>query len=309
MIFEKNVLLVFCIFFFHSCAQSPKENAKEMNEYYDQITNEIKFPKPTPFYTLQINKQDCRVLIRINDIPLAYTFFEDEAESQLLPINDILAKSGEQIVTIEVYPKSNQQTISDKAHVNIKLIYAAGRDISMQQYEMKQEFDLPEALGDQKLPKYIIKGSFRADVPWDFSKDIATAKDLSKVPDIEKKVVDKYKQLSYDIFKKPVEFIKESKKSLLKNWNYNYFTKKENMATGPTSEMYDFSLKDREMDPIENYEINFYCNNRLVTLRNKNDKSSLLEINYMEEGYTEKSSSYRFVILYIPEGSNEFKIF
>ncbi|MCX8531387.1 hypothetical protein [Chryseobacterium luquanense] len=41
-----------------------------MNDYYDQITNEIKFPKPTPFYTLQINKQDCRVLIRINDIPL-----------------------------------------------------------------------------------------------------------------------------------------------------------------------------------------------------------------------------------------------
>jgi hypothetical protein len=214
----KVLTILILILSINSCAQSPKENAKKMNDYYDQITDEIKFPKPTPFYTLQINKQDCRVLIRINDIPLTYNFFEDEAESQLLPINTRIPKSGEQVVTIEVYPKSNQQAISDKAHVNVKLIYASGRDVSMQQYEMKQEFDLPEALGDQKLPEYIIKGSFRADVPWDFSKDISTAKDLSKITDIEKKVVDKYKQLSNDIFKRPVEFVKESKKSLLKDY-------------------------------------------------------------------------------------------
>lgn len=84
---------------------------------------------------------------------------------------------------------------------------------------------------------------------------------------------------------------------------------KEIMMNDPHSEMYDFNLKDRKMDPIENYEINFYCNNRLVTLRNKNNKTSIIRINYMEEGYKEKSSSGRFVILYMPEGSNEFKIF
>lgn len=292
-----------------SCAQSQEKNAKQMNEYYDQITNEIKFPASTPFYSLQINKQDCRILIRINDIPLTYNFFEDEAESQLLPINNIISISGEQIITIEVYPKSNQQTISDKAHVNVKLIYAAGRDISMQQYEMKQEFDLPEALGDQKLPKYIIKSSFRADVPWDFNKDIITAKDLSKVPDVERKVVDKYKQLSYDIFNKPVEFIKENKKSYLKNWNYNYFTKREVINSELSSNMYNISLKDREMEPIRNYEMIFYCSNRLVILRFKDDKSSPLRVKYLKVGYTEKSYSDRFVILYMPEGSNEFKIF
>jgi hypothetical protein len=81
------------------------------------------------------------------------------------------------------------------------------------------------------------------------------------------------------------------------------------MANDPKTEMYDFSLRDREMDPIENYEINFYCNNHLVTLRNKKDKSSIIRINYMEEGYTEKSSTGTFIMLYIPEGSNEFKIF
>ena len=81
------------------------------------------------------------------------------------------------------------------------------------------------------------------------------------------------------------------------------------MISGPNSEMFDLALKDREMDPIENYEINFYNNNRLVTLRNKKDKSSILRVNYMEEGYIEKSSSGRFIILYMPAGSKELKIF
>ena len=291
-----------------SCAQSQQEKTKEMKDYYDQITNEIKFPTPTPFYTLQINKQDCRVLIRVNDIPFAYTFFEDEGESQLLPINDLLLRSGEQTITVEVYPNSMQQTLSDKAHVNVKLIYAPGRDVSMNEYEVQQQFDLPEGLGDQKLPKYLITGKFTANVPWDFSKDLATAQDLSKIPNIEEKVVDKYKQLSQYIFNNPVDFVKENKNALLKNWNYNYFTKKEMMHSELSTNMYNFSLKEREMDPIENYEINFYNNNRLVTLRNKKDKSSILRVNYMEEGYTEKSSSGSFIILYMPVGSKELKI-
>lgn len=67
--------------------------------------------------------------------------------------------------------------------------------------------------------------------------------------------------------------------------------------------------KDREMDFLKNYKINFHFNNRLVTLRNRKYKSSLLELYYSEECYTEKSSSYRFIILYMPEGSSEFKIF
>ncbi len=291
-----------------SCAQSQQEKTKEMKDYYDQITNEIKFPTPTPFYTLQINKQDCRVLIRVNDIPFAYTFFEDEGESQLLPINDLLLRSGEQTITVEVYPNSMQQTLSDKAHVNVKLIYAPGRDVSMNEYEVQQQFDLPEGLGDQKLPKYLITGKFTANVPWDFSKDLATAQDLSKIPNIEEKVVDKYKQLSQYIFNNPVDFVKENKNALLKNWNYNYFTKKEMMHSELSTNMYNFSLKEREMDPIENYEINFYNKNRLVTLRNKKDKSSILRVNYMEEGYTEKSSSGSFIILYMPVGSKELKI-
>lgn len=292
-----------------SCAQSSKEKTKQMNEYYDQITNEIKLPSTTPFYALQINKQDCRVLIRVNDIPLAYTFFEDDAESQLLPINDLVSKSGEQIITFEVYPKSMQQTLNDKAHVNVKLMYAPGRDVSMQEFEMIQQFDLPEGLGDKKLPIYTINGHFSAIVPWDYSKDIVTAKDLSKIPDIEKKIVTKYKQLSSFIYNNPVDFLKENKNALLKTWNYNYFTKQDVMKNDPKSEIEEFNLPQREMDPIENYEINFYSNNRLVTLRNRNNKSSIIRVNYMEEGHTEKSSSGSFVILYMPEGSNELKIF
>ncbi|MCD8177638.1 MAG: hypothetical protein LUE98_09495 [Tannerellaceae bacterium] len=170
------------------CAQNKTPiNKEQADALHRSMAERIRKYDSQPYYTLQVNKQVCRVLIRINDLPLWYDFFEDEGESLLLPINDLIPQSGEQHITVEVYPRSIEKTLSDKAHVNVKLIYAPDRNTPMNEFQVIAEYNLPEALGDQKLPRYDVNGVFNAHVPFDFSHQLQKARDLTKVPDIEKK--------------------------------------------------------------------------------------------------------------------------
>lgn len=317
-----------------SCAQ--KQNTTSMDKtkidsLINSLADQIQKYNKQPYYTLQTNKQNCRILIRVNDLPLWHGFFEDEGESLLLPINDLIPQSGEQTITIEVYPMSTQTVIGNLAHVNVKLIYAPDRNTPMDEFEVLKEWNLPEGLEDKQLSGYELKGTFKAQVPFNFSKELETAKDLSQVPDIEKKVVNKYKQLSKLLEQADgYSFLSERGISLLRSWNYNYFTKNEVLST-PWAEnkKFDLSLKGREVHPIENYEIVFYHHNRVVVLRDKTDKSTLLKVYYCDEevydqngeyideetrkeyeckNRDDKTFSYSFIALYMPEGSDELKV-
>lgn len=296
--------------FLFSCAQ--EQNKITMDGYKLKLADKIQKYDKQPYYTLQINKQNCRVLVRINDLPFPWNFFEDEGESVLLPINNQIPKSGGQTITIEVYPMSTQTFIRNLAHVNIKLVYAPDRHTPMDEFEVLKEWNLPEFLEDKKLQKYELKGTFQAQVPFDFSEELITAQDLSKIPDIEKKVVDKYKQLSKIIEQADgYSFLKEIGDFNVKHWSHNYFTKKE-VEANPESEndLYNLTLLGREIAPIENYELVFYHDNKVVVLRDKTDKSFFPKVYFWleDEGKKEKVFVNRFIDLYMPEGSNELKV-
>jgi hypothetical protein len=208
-----------------------------------------------------------------------------------------------------------EKTLSDKAHVNVKIIYALDRHTSMDKFSVMQELNLPEALGDKNLPKYEIKGSFRADVPWDFSKELKNARDLTKISDIEERIVRKYRQLSRMLKDADAyNIIREREHSFLRTWNYNYFTKEEVPALPESEdELYDLNLRGREMAPMANYEIVYFHHNKVAVLRDKDSKSSLLKVYYWEDeedekAGEEKSNSYSFAALYMPAGSDELKI-
>lgn len=64
----------------------------------------VKTYSEKPAYYLQIDKTECRLLVRVNDIPLGYHFIENEDESVLRPINSLLFGSGKHTIRIEVYP-------------------------------------------------------------------------------------------------------------------------------------------------------------------------------------------------------------
>ena len=67
-------------------------------------------------------KNGCRIVVKVDDIPLGYNFAEDEGQTMLYPVNDHLFGSGEHLLSVEAYPLTTQQTIHADAWVNLKVI-------------------------------------------------------------------------------------------------------------------------------------------------------------------------------------------
>ncbi len=195
--------------------------------------------------------------------------------------------------------------------MDIKLKYAKDKDDGVNTYTTLAHAELPEDIGSKKLPYFELKIPFEAVVPFDFSKDLEMAQDLSKIPNIEEKVVAKYNQLRDLLVEGDgLSFLKEIEDSDLKLISCLYFTKKE-MLIDDKSENADTDrvrtdVKNRKVYPIENYEMTFSANNRLVILRRKNDKEEMINVEYETEQGSQ--SLLRCTILYMPAGSNELKV-
>lgn len=335
------------------CAQNTKnidntENLKKADSLVSNIRDNLKRYEQDPYYTIQVKKQNCRVLIRINDLPFIWNFTEDVAEeSRHLPINGMIESSGVQHLMAKLYPLSTEQSISNEASVNIKVFYAPDRKTPMSDLKPIIELNLPDSLGSQhlstypksksfqtdapfdskvtlkkarvvnKVPKIAtkMKGSFQADVPFDSRETLKKARDLSKIPDIENKIKKKYQYINSLIEEGDAyTYIKESKERFRRFWEQCYVTK-EDIANALISddEFFNLTLLGRQMANIKDYEITFYHDNKVVVLRDRHSKSSLNKIYYwntedeMKKGEGKGFSSV-FIALYMPEGSDELKI-
>ena len=76
-----------------------KQEIKKMEELIQERLGMVKTYPEKPAYYLQVNKTGCRLLVRVNDIPVGYHFVEDKGESMLYPINDLLLGSGKRTVS------------------------------------------------------------------------------------------------------------------------------------------------------------------------------------------------------------------
>ncbi|TRX36980.1 hypothetical protein FNW52_06995 [Flavobacterium sp. ZT3R18] len=284
---------------------------EEIITYQSKKYDKIEKFDTRPLYVLQVNKNNCRVLVSCNDIPHWLTFFDNTGESTPIFINDYIPKSGKQIVTIQIYPKDGQEFIADNADVDVKLKYAKDKDDGVDTYTNLAHVELPEDIGSKKLPYFVLKIPFTANVPWDFSKDLETAQDLSKVHNIEEKIVIKYNELrSLLVEGNWLNFMKEIEQSDLKSCSYLYATKQE-LITEDKRENMDITrlkldVKNRKVDPIENYEIVFYANNKLGLLRNNKDKTEILNVEFETDNGIDGAT--KPIILYMPAGSNELKV-
>ncbi|MDN3673014.1 hypothetical protein QWY99_08115 [Flavobacterium branchiarum] len=306
----------------NGCAQHSKNdiknNLKTGNKMYDDIIayqdkmyDKIKNFTTRPLYVLQVNKNNCRVLVSCNEIPHWMIFLNNTGESGPVFLNDYIPKSGKQLITIQIYPKAGQEFIVANADLDIKLKYAKDKDDGINTYINLAHVQLPENIGNKKLPYFELTIPFEADVPWDFSKDLEMAQDLSKIPNIEKKVVAKYNQLRDLLVEGDgLSFLKELEYSDLKKVSCLYFTKKEllkeNKIENSDIKPIRKDVKNRKVYPIENYEMTFSANNKLVLLRRKKDKEEVLNVEFETESGID--GSIRCTILYMPEGSDELKV-
>lgn len=311
---KKLVLISYIFIALTSCGQEKKriEMKEQITVLRKEVISKIETYDTRPMYAVQINKNKCRVLIKCNDIPHWLTFYENYGESFLAYLNNYIPKSGKQLLTIQVFPKEGDKFIAENANADIRLVYMKDKDDSIQDFENLVELSLPENLGDLELPYYEFTIPFDAVVPFNFSKELETAKDLTKMKNIEEKVLAKYEQLKKMIEKgEGAEYVKQMDNKYTRVQNTLYGTEKELLATlneNDDSDIWLFSSKDveyRRVPEFKNYEIVFGYNGKLVQLRSIKTKKTMIQI-YVGEEYDEPA--WDDIFLYIPAGSNELKV-
>jgi len=297
-------------------AQNQEErNAKIISLLQEEHKN-LNHYEQTPMYYLQVDKQSCRVLIDIDDIILGTQFTEDYGETMLIPINNYLRISGKHICNIKVLPTSKENTISGEAWVNVKVLYLKNENEALRDADILGEvLSLPQNIGNMNKQEVYLSTSFNANLPFDYSHILSTAKDLRKVPNLEQKVVDYYNKVHSWIKNCDLYAILNERRNLWTIGDMLYLTDENDfiMASIGLEDLYDATLINREVLPINNYEIIICGKGKLVQLRRKKYFDTILRVKYLENEEDKKKNieSYleKTIMLYMPNGSDEFKMF
>lgn len=168
----------------------------KVEKFLEEQASLMKSYSVKPMYYIQINKQECRVLVSVNNILMGHQFVEDEGETMLLPINAYLRSSGEFSYSIEVLPKKNDIYLTDKAWVDVKIYYLENKEQPLSEaIQLGQSLNLPTNIGDKQLKVFRSKSHFAAKLPFDYSDRLNNAKDLTTIPNLEQKVIDYYEKV------------------------------------------------------------------------------------------------------------------
>lgn len=297
--------------------KTEKEMKQEIAKLEELIKEELQMVKTyseKPAYYLQINKTGCRLLVRVDDIPIGYHFVENEGESMLYPINDVLFGSGKHTVSIQVYPCTEEREVTKNTSVNIKVVHYKEKLVGMP--ETLAELNTPEVIGTKKVPVYTDSVSFNATLPFDYKRILAEAKDLRKVPDLEKKVLahyNKVRQMMVD-----GKYYEYHKMRLPTTWILTDMSYLGEDALRKTYIDEDdiFRFLCNPIDwialPIENYDMVICGNGKLVYLRRKQELDDVLQIRCYDTEEEKKLSpdmrtvsASKFIALYMPQGSDE----
>lgn len=279
----------------------------KLKELIQQELAMVKRYSHQPTYYVQVNKSNCRIIVKVDDIPLGYNFAEDEWQSMLYPINDLLFGSGEHVLSVEVYPLTTQHTLSSSTWVNLKLILYPEK--SGKEREKIAELNIPDDIGERKLPVYSDSLHFKVTVPFDHKQVLNTAKDLRKVPNLEAQVVAHYNKVrDMMIAGKYYEYNKMRLASTWVRTDMNYLTEENlEVAYMEPNKLFRFNsqITNWKIVPIENYEMVICDNGKVVYLRRSGTMDEVLRTicNDMDENYGYET--FLFIALYMPQGSDE----
>ena len=289
----------------------------KVEKFLEEQASLMKSYSVKPMYYIQINKQECRVLVSVNNILMGHQFVEDEGETMLLPINAYLRSSGEFSYSIEVLPKKNDIYLTDKAWVDVKIYYLENKEQPLSEaIQLGQSLNLPTNIGDKQLKVFRSKSHFAAKLPFDYSDRLNNAKDLTTIPNLEQKVIDYYEKVQkwiidcdlYTFLREAADVtVYKAEMLYLKREDYSEFSKGAKVLFNIDG------IIDRKVLPIQDYEMVLCHDNKLVQLRSKDDLETVLRVDYYEskEDKDAKANTItsKNIMLYIPEGENEFKMF
>ncbi|RAV30760.1 hypothetical protein [Sinomicrobium soli] len=134
-----------------------------------------------PFYRLKFSSRACNFNIRINDIPV-FNYHDTGMISTQYPINHLILNSGEQKISMYLYPQAGQQALNEHSSLNMEIIV---EDLEMNKGELVNVFEFKSPQLNESVPFFENIARFKAEVPhivkgWSQSEELELNDSLEK---------------------------------------------------------------------------------------------------------------------------------
>ncbi|MDO6811319.1 hypothetical protein Q4603_22080 [Zobellia galactanivorans] len=292
-----------------ACKQTTPQNAKEnktseetmlitkdiseqeinSENMVEAISAKVKRYDAEPLYYLRIGKANCMIEILVNDMPV-YQSYELSNLASPLEINHKILKSGNQTVTVRMYPVGDLikedydygETITqlgDASNVRIKVIRLDKQGaMGLRDEEEILDHQSPtkdadgEVFAGTGLPFYEYTFEFFATVPYDLSEDSwGNAADLRTVDQdvLEQKMLDYYKTFLKEYKKGNEDFIAQQYFQSFYVQAQAYYKSKEEIQEMWDEELETINDPTVKPQPVKDYELVFYAQGGIAFLRLK----------------------------------------
>ena len=315
------VLACVALLTFQSCSQPTPVNQNPnitADNLVEEIAKQVKHYPSEPQYVMHYFNGVCNFEIYINDFKVVKSF-NNESFKTSERINPFLLSKNNQLKII-LYPKDS---------VN-KLNLQAGLDLKVNSYENTDRFSIEKQQSNlfiYQTPedengffKYAGKEYFEQtvaftlpDVPYKIEgwKDSQDLRNFDKKL-LEQKVLQAYQMIQKSFKERDLDKIAQFSYNKMKDQAIAQYFDEEEVQEGWEELISIAGADNLEFFPLENYELVFYGEGRLVGLKSKKkDKgfrgASALLCKFKREGkWVGAELDY---LLHIPQGETEFKVY
>ena len=306
---------------FQSCSQPTPVNQNPnitANNLVEEIAKQVSHYNYEPIYEVYFEFGYCYIELYINDI-LAYKNYGEGGGSSSFTINPYLLNFSNQTIKLRMYAREefgeflnnsavklgigsydNQNKFSIEKRQSNLFIYQTPEDengffkyAGKEYFEQTVTFTLPEV-------PYKIEG-------WKDSQDL---RNFDKKL-LEQKVLQAYQMIQKSFKERDLDKIAQFSYNKMKDQAIAQYFDEEEVQEGWEELISIAGADNLEFFPLENYELVFYGEGRLVGLKSKKKDSfegaSALLCKFKRKGkWVEAKLDY---LLHIPKGETEFKVY
>ena len=335
---KKAILTLFLLLSLQSCLQK-KETMITQNpnitadNLVEEITKQVKHYPSEKVYKIRYSNDNSYFEMFVDGIRVHKLFVR--GGSTAIEVSDLLFHSGKHTISYKMFPlytleeedtTITQNTLVNNSYVTLELCSydlknEDAEDISYAKYGTPN-IAIKNAQGDTIYKfagagKTYYEGSFEVEleVPYQLQPPFATAQDLRKMDQklLMTKLLAKYKEV-WQIYKnRELDNIARLEFDNLKHYAISNYETKETIAED--WEVFYNVFKNNntlEMQPLENYKLEFFADGKLVALM-LDTKDNNLRGNTALWAKVDYEGGIRPLFLnryfYIPQGETEFKVY
>ena len=317
---KKAVLILFLLLSLQSCSQktmitqNPNITA---NNLVEEIAKQVKHYPSEPQYVMHYFNGVCNFEIYINDFKVVKSF-NNESFKTSKRINPFLLSKNNQLKII-LYPRDSVNKLDLQAGLNLKVNSYENTDKFSIEKQQSNLFIYQTPEDENGFFKYAGKEYFEQtvtftlpEVPYKIEgwKDSQDLRNFDKKL-LEQKVLQAYQMIQKSFKERDLDGIAQFSFNGMKDLAIAQYFDEEEVQEGWEDLISIAGADNLEFYPLENYELVFYGEGRLVGLKSKKKDSfegaSALLCKFKRKGkWVEAKLDY---LLHIPKGETEFKVY